>query len=125
MRMRFRLRWSASANTITLIVRQGDFRDVISWHRRASVLARWLGSSSSSQRHIFFHESCHGARMEITSSTWRGSWIIVLTIEGWYCQDRRLGNVQGTRNMGTEQKSHKEQTRLIDLDESVGANYCP
>ena len=46
---------------------------------------------------------------------------IVLTIEGWCCQDRRLGNVQGTRNMDSEQKSHQEQTRLIDLDESVGA----
>jgi hypothetical protein len=46
--------------------------------------------------------------------------IIVLTIERW-----RLGEVQGAWNMGTEQNSHKEQTRLIDLDESVGANQCP
>ncbi len=44
---------------------------------------------------------------------------------GMVLPGQALGNVQGTRNMGTEQKSHKEQTRLIDLDESVGANYCP
>jgi len=48
---------------------------------------------------------------------------IVLTIEGWCCQDRRLGNLPGTLNIGTEQKSHKEQAHLIALDESVGANY--
>jgi hypothetical protein len=40
-------------------------------------------------------------------------------------QDRRLGKVQGARNTSTEQKGREEQTRLIDLDDSVGANYCP
>jgi hypothetical protein len=36
-----------------------------------------------------------------------------------------LGKVQGARNTSTEQKGREEQTRLIDLDDSVGATYCP
>jgi hypothetical protein len=35
---------------------------------------------------------------------------VVLAMEGWRCWNRRLGNVQGARNIGTEQMGHKEQT---------------